>query len=85
MSFSVRVQPRASKDELAGERAGALLVRLTAPPLEGAANSALVRLLARALGVPPSAVEILRGESGRNKLVRVRGVRGGQVQALAER
>jgi hypothetical protein len=85
VSFSVRVQPRASKDELAGERAGALLVRLTAPPLEGAANSALVRLLARALGVPPSAVEILRGESGRNKLVRVRGVRGGQVQALAER
>lgn len=85
MSFSVRVQPRASRDELAGERAGALLVRLSAPPLEGAANSALIRLLARALGVPPSAVEILRGESRRDKLVRVRGVRGEQVQALAER
>lgn len=85
MSFAVRVQPRASRDELAGERAGALLVRLKAPPVEGAANAALVRLLAKSLGVPVSAVEILRGPSQRDKLVRVRGVRGPQVLALAER
>jgi hypothetical protein len=85
VSFSVRVQPRASRDELSGERAGALLVRLSAPPVEGAANAALRRLLARALGIAPSAVEILRGASRRDKLVRVRGVSGQQVRALAER
>lgn len=85
MSFAVRVQPRASRDELAGERAGALVVRLKAPPAEGAANAALVRFLAKSLGVSVSAVEILRGALQRNKLVRVRGVRGSQVAALAER
>lgn len=85
MSFAVRVQPRASRDELAGERAGALVVRLKAPPVEGAANAALVRFLAKSLRVPVSAVEILRGASQRSKLVRVLGVRGSQVAALAER
>lgn len=85
MSFAVRVQPRARKDELAGERAGALLVRLKAPPVEGAANAALVRLLAKSLDVHVSAIEILRGASQRSKLVRVLGVRGSQVAALAER
>lgn len=85
MSFPVRVQARASRDELAGERAGALLLRLKAPPVEGAANAALVRFLAKSLGVPVSAVEILRGASRRNKLVRVRGVRAAQVRALADK
>lgn len=85
MSFAVRVQPRASRDELAGERAGALVVRLKAPPVEGAANAALVRFLAKSLDVPVAAVEILRGASRRNKLVRVLGVRVSQVEALAER
>lgn len=85
MSFAVRVQPRARKDELVGERTGALVVRLKAPPVEGAANAALVRFLAKSLGVPVSAVEILRGASQRNKLVRVLGVRGPQVAALAKR
>jgi len=85
VSFAVRVQPRASRDELAGERAGALVVRLKAPPVEGAANAALVRFLAKSLGIPVSAVEILRGASQRNKLVRVLGIRGPQVLALAER
>jgi uncharacterized protein (TIGR00251 family) len=85
VSFAVRVQPRASRDELAGERAGALLVRISAPPHDGAANESLVRLLARALGVAASAVAIVRGGSRRDKLVRVSGVRSQQVQALAER
>jgi hypothetical protein len=58
-------------------------VRLKAPPVEGAANAALVRFLARRLDVPASAVEILNGETRRHKLVRVRGVRGAQVLALA--
>jgi uncharacterized protein (TIGR00251 family) len=74
VTLRVRVSPRASKDALAGERDGALVVRLTAPPVEGRANEALARLLGRALGVPPSAVSVLRGATGRDKLVAVSGV-----------
>jgi uncharacterized protein (TIGR00251 family) len=70
----VRVQPRARRDEIAGERAGALLVRVTAPPVEGRANSALCRLLAKAAGIPAGGVEVVRGASGRDKLVRLRGL-----------
>lgn len=70
----VRAQPRASRSELAGEYDGALKVRLAAPPVEGAANEELVRLLARLLGVPKSAVRVVSGESGRNKMVEVEGV-----------
>ncbi|HSB60088.1 MAG TPA: DUF167 domain-containing protein [Vicinamibacteria bacterium] len=77
----MRVQPRASRDALAGERQGALLVRLTAPPVEGAANQALVRLLGRALGVAPSAVRVVGGSTGRNKLVAVAGLDAAAVRA----
>jgi len=70
----VRVRPRASREGLAGLRQGALVVRLTAPPVEGAANTALLRLLGRALGLAPSALELLRGQSGREKLVLARGL-----------
>jgi uncharacterized protein (TIGR00251 family) len=74
MTLRVRVQPRASRDGLSGEREGALVVRLTAPPVEGAANEALVRLLAKTLGVAPSAVRVLSGATGRNKVVSVEGL-----------
>ncbi len=74
LTLRVRVQPRASRDALSGEREGALVVRLTAPPVEGAANEALARLLGKALGVAPSAVRVVRGASGRNKVVRVAGL-----------
>jgi uncharacterized protein (TIGR00251 family) len=70
----VRVQPRASKDALSGEREGALVVRLTAPPVEGAANKALARFLGKALGVAPSAVRVVSGATGRNKTVSVAGL-----------
>jgi hypothetical protein len=83
VTFPVRVQPRSGREEIAGERGGALLVRLTAPPVEGAANAALCRLLARALGLAPSRVELVRGASGRDKLVRVTGVDAARVRALA--
>jgi uncharacterized protein (TIGR00251 family) len=72
--FAVRVQPRASRDGIGGEREGALVVRLTAPPVEGRANEALARLLGRALGVPPSAVRVVQGATGRDKRVAVAGV-----------
>jgi hypothetical protein len=74
LTLRVRVQPRASKDALSGERDGALVVRLTAPPVEGAANAALARFLGEALGVAPSAVRVVSGASGRNKVVSVAGV-----------
>jgi uncharacterized protein (TIGR00251 family) len=74
LTLRVRVQPRASRDAFAGEREGALVVRLTAPPVEGAANDALARVLGKALGVAPSAVQVVTGTSGRNKVVSVAGV-----------
>jgi uncharacterized protein len=77
----VRVTPRTRRDSLAGEREGALLVRLTAPPVDGAANAALMKLLGKAVGLPPSAVRIVKGTSGRAKSVLlvgadVAGIRG---------
>lgn len=86
--FAVRVQPRASRDEIVGEwpgasgEASALKVRLTAPPVDDRANAALCRLLAEALGVAASAVRIVSGERGRMKRVEVRGVTVEQVRAL---
>ena len=74
LTLRVRVQPRASRDALSGEREGALVVRLTAPPVEGAANEALARFLGKALGVAPSAVRVVSGLTGRNKVVRVAGL-----------
>jgi hypothetical protein len=74
LTLRVRVQPRASKDALSGERDGALVVRLSAPPVEGAANEALARFLGKLLGIAPSAVRILRGLTGRQKLVAVAGL-----------
>jgi uncharacterized protein (TIGR00251 family) len=70
----VRVKPRSSRDGLAGEQEGALVVRLQAPPVEGAANEALVRVLARALGTPRSDVRIVRGDTARLKLVEIAGL-----------
>jgi uncharacterized protein len=74
LTLRVHVQPRASRDAVSGERDGALLVRLTAPPVEGAANEALARFLGKTLGVAPSAVRVVSGASGRNKVVSVAGV-----------
>ena len=80
--FAVRVQPRASKDEIAGEMGGAIKVRLRAPALEDRANEALVELLAELLKTPKSAVRILSGDRSRNKRVEVRGVTEKQIVDL---
>ena len=77
----VRLQPRAARDAIAGERVGALVVRVTAPPVEGRANDALRRLLAKSAGVAPSRVTIVRGASARDKVVRVEGVSAAQLAA----
>jgi uncharacterized protein (TIGR00251 family) len=72
--IAVLLQPRASRSEIVGPHAGALRIRVAAPPVEGAANEALVALLASRLGVPRSAVTLRRGTAGRRKLVEVEGV-----------
>jgi uncharacterized protein (TIGR00251 family) len=82
VTFLVRVQPRASKDEIAGEMAGALRVRLLAPAVEDRANEALVELLAQLLKTPRSAVRILSGERSRTKRIEIRGVTRQQILAL---
>ncbi len=76
VTFAVKVVPRAKRDEIVGVEGDALKVRLNAPPVEGKANEALVKFLAATLGVKRAEVEILRGETTRHKLVRVRGMSG---------
>jgi uncharacterized protein (TIGR00251 family) len=83
VSFAVRVQPRASCDEIAGEWQDGLKIRLTAPPVDDRANEALRRFLAASLKVPLSAVRIAAGVRSRTKRVEVRGVSAGAVRALA--
>jgi len=82
VSFYVQVQPRASRDAIAGEHADALKVRLTAPPVDDRANQALTRLLAERLNVPLAAVKIVAGEKSRRKRVIVAGVKPQQVLQL---
>jgi uncharacterized protein (TIGR00251 family) len=70
----IRVQPRAKRSEVAGERGGAVVIRVSAPPIDGKANAAVCRLIAERVGVPKSAVRIVRGESSRDKVVQIDGL-----------
>jgi len=79
VELSVRVIPRARKTECAGFRDDVLVVRVAAPPVEGAANEALIEFLASALQVPRRAVQILGGERGRRKRVAIDGVTTEQI------
>lgn len=74
VSFKIRVQPKAAKNQLAGIMDDALKVRLTAPPVDGAANKACVEFFADFFGVAKSQVEILTGFTGRTKLIKVNGL-----------
>jgi uncharacterized protein (TIGR00251 family) len=82
ITFAVRVQPRASRDEIAGEYQDGLKIRLTAPPVDDRANEALCKLLATRLKVPLSAVRIASGERSRTKRVEVHGVTAAMVRGL---
>ena len=72
--LDILVQAGASRDAIGGEVGGALVVRLTAPPIDGRANEALCELIAKRLRIAPSRVSITRGERGRRKVVVVKGV-----------
>ena len=84
VTFAVRVQPRASRDGIAGVVEGALKIRLCAPPLENQANEALVEFLAGVLKTAKSAVRILSGEQSRRKRVEIFGVTRQQVESLLQ-
>ena len=72
--LSVRLTPRAARERLAPGPDGGFVAHVTAPPVEGAANDALRRLVAKAADVAPSRVAIVRGHRGRQKVVRVEGI-----------
>jgi hypothetical protein len=80
--FQVRVQPRASRDEVAGVIDGALKMRIQAPAVENRANEAVCEFLATLLKTPKSAVRILAGERSRLKRVEIRGVQPSEILAL---
>jgi uncharacterized protein (TIGR00251 family) len=81
-ALTVRVTPRARKDEIGGILAdGTLRVRITAPPVEGKANEALVSFLAKVLGVRKSRIEIVAGEKGLDKIVSVLDMNSGEAEA----
>lgn len=73
-TLAIRLQPRARRDEIVGWRHGALIVRVSAPPVDGKANRALCALLAKAIDQPPSTITIVRGAAVREKIVRVEGL-----------
>jgi len=77
----VRLTPRAGRSQIDGWDGDLLRVRVAAPPVEGKANDALLRLLAEALGVPPSRLRLVRGRTSREKVVAVEGVSGEDVRA----
>jgi len=81
---SIRVQPRASADEIAGAHGDALRIRLTAPPVEGAANDALVDFLASVLGIARRDVTIVAGSTSRSKIVELTGITEDRVRALLD-
>jgi uncharacterized protein (TIGR00251 family) len=80
--FTVRLQPRASKNEVAGLHGHALRVRVTAPPVDGLANEALIDFLSRALQVPRRNVCIVSGFTSRTKVVEISEVRLETIQSL---
>ena len=83
LTFKVLVSPLASRSEIIGEHDGALRVRIAAPPVEGAANEELLRVLAKAFDVPRNAVEILSGHSSKRKSVTISGAVVSKLESLS--
>ncbi|HEX8754315.1 MAG TPA: DUF167 domain-containing protein [Solirubrobacterales bacterium] len=83
--IEVRLRPRGHADELIGIEGGVLQARVSAPPVDGRANKALCKLIAKRVGVAPSRVSVLRGEKSRDKLVRVEGIDERELRAALSR
>ena len=83
VTLAIRVQPRSSRNEIIADPASEKLkVRITAPPVDSAANNALPKFIAKSLGAPPSAVSLIRGEKSRNKTLLITGT---DAQAVTEK
>ena len=82
VTFSIQIQPRASKNEIMRIDDGRLKIRLTAPPVDGAANEALVKFLADQFNVSRSQVEIVSGHTGREKIIKISGMTDEEVNRL---
>jgi uncharacterized protein (TIGR00251 family) len=74
--FSVYIQPRASKTAIVGHHQNALKIKLTAPPVGGAANKQCIQILAKALNLPKSAIRIITGQTSRRKQIRIQPMHG---------
>jgi uncharacterized protein (TIGR00251 family) len=79
VTFKVKVQPRAPKTEIVGEHAGAIKLRVAAPPVEGKANEECRRFLAKLFEVSATSVEIISGDSSRDKVIRIRSISARRV------
>ena len=79
VQFKIKVLPRSSKNQLCGLQGEALKIKLTAPPVDGAANEACLRFLAEQLGVPMGRLRIISGQTNQHKLIRVEGLNREQV------
>jgi uncharacterized protein (TIGR00251 family) len=80
VSFAVKVHPRAKKNAITGKVGDTLKVALTAPPVDGKANTACIEFFAKLLNVPRSSVTIAAGQTSRNKVIRVAGLTAQQVR-----
>jgi uncharacterized protein len=81
ITFAIKVQPRAKRNEVVGELGDALKLALTAPPVEGQANQACISFLAELLKVPRSSITIASGQNSRRKLIRIAGITAEQFRA----
>ena len=81
--FNIRVIPRASRCELAGVRGDALKIRITAPPVEGAANKECIKFLSDMLGVKKSQIKIIAGHKSKNKKVSISGIKRRDIEGVA--
>lgn len=72
--FNVKVVLRSSRSKIVGELGGALKIKIASPPIDGAANAELIKLLSKTFGVPKSEIEILKGETSKNKQLKIYGI-----------
>jgi uncharacterized protein len=80
LTFAVRVVPRASLSKIVGEHDGALRVRIAAPPVAGAANRELIKVLAKSFRLPQNAIEIVAGANSKSKTVRIQGANAARLR-----
>lgn len=80
--FKVRVVPRAAKSEIVGEMDGALKIKIAAPPVDGAANAELIKILSKTFGVPKSEIEIVGGQTSKIKQIKVWNISSNKLQEI---